>query len=51
MTFVQPQVIARLENEHAHVTINGRSLSISRSDEDGRGNFCPVELVSAALGS
>jgi len=51
MTSFKPQVIARLENALAHVTINGRSLSISRSAEEGRGNFCPVELVSASLGS
>lgn len=38
-------------NGTANVSIGGRTLHISRHDDDTRTDFCPVELVSAALGS
>jgi len=46
-----PKTITRLESQLARVTMNGRSLVVGRSDEEGREKFCPVELISAALGS
>jgi len=35
----------------AQVRIGDRVLAVERRDEDGRIFSCPVELVSAALGS
>jgi len=35
----------------ARVHLAGRKLDIRRSDQDLRKDFCPVELISAALGS
>ena len=35
----------------AEVRIGERALSVARRDDEGRAEVCPLELVSAALGS
>jgi hypothetical protein len=35
----------------AKVQIGDRALQVERRDRDGRDYTCPIELVSAALGS
>ena len=35
----------------AHVRIGERTLQVERRDDDQRTAVCPIELVSAALGS
>jgi hypothetical protein len=35
----------------AQVRIGPRTLQVERRDDEQRGSVCPVELVSAALGS
>jgi hypothetical protein len=47
----QSKTIARLVDGIARVSIDGRTISISRNNENDRENICPVELISAALGS
>lgn len=36
---------------HAQVRIGDRELHVDRRDDDARAYTCPVELVTAALGS
>ena len=36
---------------HAEVHIGQRALQVERRNEDNRSVTCPVELISAALGS
>lgn len=47
----QSKTIARLVDGIAQVSIEGRTISVSRNNEYDRENICPVELISAALGS
>ena len=47
----QSKTIARLVDGIARVSIDGRTVSVSRNNEYDRENICPVELISAALGS
>lgn len=35
----------------AHVSIGERSLRVERRDDEQRTGVCPMELISAALGS
>jgi hypothetical protein len=35
----------------ADVHIGDRSLTVERRDDDARAAVCPIELISAALGS
>lgn len=35
----------------ARVDVGGRTLEVDRRDDTGRARTCPLELVSAALGS
>jgi hypothetical protein len=36
---------------HAEVRIGDRALQVDRRDDDARAYTCPIELVTAALGS
>ena len=44
-------VHVRYANDGAEVRIGERLLHVQRRDNDTRTNTCPIELVSAALGS
>ena len=44
-------VIVEYNGGCADVTIGSRSLTIGQRDQDLPENFCPVELISASLGS
>lgn len=35
----------------ARVEVGGRTLEVDRRDDTGRARTCPIELVTAALGS
>jgi hypothetical protein len=45
------KVVVEYNHGCAEVTIGSRSLTIGQRDQDLPEYFCPVELVSAALGS
>lgn len=47
----QGKVIVSLDQGTAKVAVGNRDLLISQSGQFDREYFCPVELVSAALGS
>ncbi len=44
-------VSARYNAGHAEVQIGDRLLAVDRRDDDLRTHTCPIELVTAALGS
>ena len=44
-------VSARYSAGHAEVQIGDRLLEVDRRDNDLRTRTCPIELVTAALGS
>jgi hypothetical protein len=44
-------VSVRYEAGRAQVSIGGRGLEVDRRDRDDRASTCPIELVTAALGS
>ena len=44
-------VSARYSAGHAEVRIGDRLLEVDRRDNDLRTRTCPIELVTAALGS
>jgi hypothetical protein len=44
-------ISVRYEAGCAQVRIGGRGLEVDRRDRDDRESTCPIELVSAALGS
>ena len=44
-------VRARLTEGQAEIQIGERLIEVDRRDNDARANSCPIELVSAALGS
>ena len=46
----RPVYVRYLDGE-AHVRIGTRSLAVERRDDAGRTHTCPLELVTAALGS
>ena len=35
----------------AEITIGSKTFDIERRDDEGRAHSCPIELVTAALGS
>jgi hypothetical protein len=39
------------DGKHAHVQIRDRTLEVDRRDDAERTYTCPIELVTAALGS
>ena len=45
------KVIVRTFKDHTKVEIGDRSIEVDRRDNPYRENICPMELVSAALGS
>lgn len=45
------KVIVRTYKDHTKVQIGDRTLEVDRRDDLARENICPMELVSAALGS
>jgi hypothetical protein len=47
----QDTVRARLSEDCADIQIGDRQMSVDRRDNSARANTCPIELVSAALGS
>jgi hypothetical protein len=48
---VADTVHVRYADGGAEVRIGERLLQVQRRDNDARTNTCPIELVSAALGS
>jgi hypothetical protein len=44
-------VTARYKDGHAKVRIGERTLEVDRRDNETRVYTCPIELVTAALGS
>lgn len=44
-------IVVKLQDGNAYVVLGNRTLEIARSDASSREYLCPVELVSAALGS
>jgi hypothetical protein len=44
-------VHVRYVSGHAQVQIGDRALRVDRRDDDTRTYTCPIELVTAALGS
>lgn len=44
-------VVVNYQNGNARVELGDRALEIARSDAFSEEYFCPVELVSAAIGS
>ena len=44
-------VVVEYKNGVANVIIGKRKIAVARRDADTRENLCPVELISAALGS
>ena len=44
-------VRVRYASGHAQVQIGERELHVDRRDDEARANTCPIELVTAALGS
>jgi hypothetical protein len=44
-------VQVRYIDHSARVTIGDRLLEVERRDDEGRIHSCPIELVTAALGS
>jgi hypothetical protein len=44
-------VSVRYSKGHARVQIGDRLLDVERRDDDARAHTCPIELVTAALGS
>ena len=44
-------VRVRYADGRAEVRMGDRALHVERRDRDGRSDTCPIELVSAALGS
>jgi hypothetical protein len=44
-------VSVRYTQGWAEVTIGDRSLVVDRRDNETRAHICPIELVTAALGS
>jgi hypothetical protein len=47
----QNSVNVHFEDGFAVISIGDRQLTIARRDTEASGYLCPVELVSAALGS
>lgn len=45
------KVSVRTFSDHTKVDIGNRSIEVDRRDNPTRENICPMELVSAALGS
>ena len=50
MTGTNP-VVVRYTDGHAEVQIGDRTLDVDRRDDASRIHTCPIELVTAALGS
>ena len=44
-------VVVRYTGNHAEVRIGDRALVVDRRDDESRTHTCPIELVTAALGS
>jgi hypothetical protein len=44
-------VVVRYTGGHAEVRIGDRTLDVDRRDDASRVHTCPIELVTAALGS
>ena len=44
-------VVVRYADGHAKVHIGDRTLDVDRRDDTSRVHTCPIELVTAALGS
>ena len=44
-------VVVHYADGHAEVRIGDRTLDVDRRDDVSRANTCPIELVTAALGS
>ena len=44
-------VVVRYADGHAQVQIGDRALEVDRRDDASRTRTCPIELVTAALGS
>lgn len=45
------RVTVKYRNGHANVLVGSRTLNISRQDENAPEYLCPIELISAAIGS
>jgi hypothetical protein len=50
MTYTDP-VVVRYVDGHAQVQIGDRALTVDRRDDRSRTYTCPIELITAALGS
>ena len=50
MAYTEPLVV-RYVDGHAQVQIGDRALAVDRRDDRSRTHTCPIELVTAALGS
>ncbi len=44
-------IVVEYKDGFANVIIGNRKIAVARRDADTRDNLCPVELISAALGS
>jgi hypothetical protein len=44
-------VRVQYNGEHAEVTVGDRTFQVARRDHEARAQTCPIELITAALGS
>lgn len=47
----QNEMVIQYHDGVAEAFVGGRTVRVGRRDVDDRDNFCPVELVTSALGT
>lgn len=48
---VQNEVVVHYADGYAEAIVGGRTIKVAAHDDANRNTLCPVELVSAALGT